>query len=80
MLHAYNLNQHQNNTRLPTFPYNSEHSTQQRQLQTIKIHATLLTGPNKIRTEIRNVFQSFYSANGNKDDISNIPSIDKDGQ
>jgi hypothetical protein len=27
ILHAYNLNQHQNNTHLPIFPHKSEHST-----------------------------------------------------
>jgi hypothetical protein len=81
MLHGYNLRQHQNNKRLPIFAYKTDHSTQQRQLQTVKIHDTLLTEYIKIRTDIRNIFQSFCSANGNKVDIfSNKPSLDKEEQ
>jgi hypothetical protein len=82
ILHKYNFSQHQTNTRLPIFPYKTDFSTQQHQLQTIKINVTVLTEPNTIRTEVRNFFKSFYTANGNQTDIkddafTNIPSLDK---
>jgi hypothetical protein len=75
ILHAYNLNRKQNSTRLLIFHVNLN-TPQQRQLQTIQVHATVLTEPNRIQTEVRNFFPSFCSANGNKDDIfSNMSSL-----
>jgi exonuclease III len=83
ILNDYSSNQHSPKTHLPIFPNQSARPTPPPQLQTIKIHNTLLTEPHRIRTEVRKHYQELYTTKGNKPNIredffSQLPALEEE--